>query len=245
MKAIELYDLVLDTPNEIFSPNTLKARIALNIKGLSYETKWLDFFQVHSVIPTITKTGEKPTVPVIVDHQHDDKAVQDSWEIVKYLDKTYPDTPPLIHGNNEALQFFFYNYANANILVPIFKLCVLTVVEKCPTKEMQNWFRQTREQSFNMTLEEFAGDDENVHVENIKSGLGLVHTTLKSYSYLSGEKPGFSDVTLAALYKMFSVFRSDLFEQTLLDAYPDDVLRQWWRRMEKYTKHSPPAEAVH
>ncbi|KAI8086545.1 uncharacterized protein BX664DRAFT_336120 [Halteromyces radiatus] len=241
MAPIAFYDLVLDTPNEIWSPNTLKARIALNIKGLDYETKWLDFFGIHSEIPDVTNNGKRPTVPVIVDPQHDDKAVQDSWEIVKYLDKTYPDTPPLIVGNNEALQFFFYNYCNTNILFPVFKLCVLTIQKRCPTTAIQEWFRKDREAFFKMTLETFAGD-EQVQIDAIKSGLAFIHTTLKSYPYLSGEKVGFADVVLASCFKMLSALRSDLFEATFLNAYPDTVLRDWWNQMEKYTKDAPPAK---
>jgi hypothetical protein len=37
MTNIKLYDLVLDVDNEIWSPNTLKARIALNVKVSSFD----------------------------------------------------------------------------------------------------------------------------------------------------------------------------------------------------------------
>ncbi|ORZ14177.1 hypothetical protein BCR42DRAFT_418219 [Absidia repens] len=210
--AITLYDLTLDTKDEIWSPNTLKARIALNIKGLEYETEWLTFFDVHSKIPDITKTGVRPTVPVIVQQnsQDDDHAVQDSWEIVKYLDTAYPNTPRLIKGDNEGLQFFLYKYIHISLLFPIFKLCLFTIHKKCSPQPIQDWFRENREATFKMTLEQFAGDPAT-HLASIKSALGFVHTTLQEYPYLNGEKVGFADVTLASCYKMLATLRQDIF----------------------------------
>lgn len=41
-------------------------------------------------------------VPVIVDENQDGKWVNDSWEIAKYLEKTYPDQPSLFKGTSGA-----------------------------------------------------------------------------------------------------------------------------------------------
>lgn len=133
------------------------------------------------------KTGVRPTVPVIVDKKHQDHAVQDSWDIAKYLDSAYPDTPSLIETDNEGLQFFFYNYCHGHILIPAFRLCVMNIYHLCPTPSVKHFFRTNREARFNMTLEEFAGE-ENTHIAKLKSALGLIHTTLTSYHYISGDQ---------------------------------------------------------
>lgn len=39
-------------------------------------------------------------VPVIVDDNQGGKWVNDSWEIAKYLEKTYPDQPSLFKGTS-------------------------------------------------------------------------------------------------------------------------------------------------
>ena len=41
-------------------------------------------------------------VPVIVDENQDGKWVNDSWEIAKYLEKTYPNQPSLFKGTSGA-----------------------------------------------------------------------------------------------------------------------------------------------
>ncbi|KAI8331669.1 hypothetical protein BC941DRAFT_438113 [Chlamydoabsidia padenii] len=245
MAIIKLYDLVLDVDKEIWSPNTLKARVALNVKGLNYETEWLTFFDIHSLIPEVTQNKHQPpTVPVIVDEKKDGEqtVVQDSWEIVKYLDSAYPDTPSLIRGETEGLQYYFYKQTHACILVPIFKLCLLTIHKKCSPEPIKEWFRKNRESMFKMTLEEFAGDSTD-HITALKTGLISIHSTLQSYPYLTGDKIGFADVVLVSYFKMLAVLRDDIFESALLDAYPDDAIRKWWFKMEKYTHLSPPNDA--
>ena len=44
-------------------------------------------------------------VPVIVDENQDGKWVNDSWEIAKYLERTYPDQSSLFEGTSGALSF--------------------------------------------------------------------------------------------------------------------------------------------
>lgn len=153
------------------------------------------FIATHGTNPMLTqgpwclsrKTDIRPTVPVIVDKKHENRAVQDSWHIAKYLDSAYPDTPRLIHTENEGLQFFFYNYCHGQILLPAFKLCVMNIYHLCPTPALKHFFRTNREAWCKMTLEEFAGE-ESAQIAALKSGLGLIHTTLKSYSYISGDQ---------------------------------------------------------
>ncbi|SAL96114.1 hypothetical protein [Absidia glauca] len=238
MSHIKLYDIRFGNEFVPRSPNVFKIHIALNFKGIPYETEQLDFLEIQSLLPSVTKTGVRPTVPVIVDKKHQNHAVQDSWDIAKYLDSAYPDTPPLIQTDNEGLQFFFYNYCHGHILIPAFRLCVMNIYHLCPTQSVKHFFRANREARFNMTLEEFAGE-ESTHIAELKSALGLIHTTLTSYRYISGDEVGFADVTLAAIFAMVAAVRNDLLEPALLDAFPDDILRNWWNRMEPYTKYTP------
>ncbi|KAI9307020.1 hypothetical protein BJ944DRAFT_262579 [Cunninghamella echinulata] len=238
MSKIQFYDLILDTENELWSPNTLKTRIALNLKNIPYDNHFLTFPQIHETIPKITKNGKRPTVPVIVDRGN---VIQDSWEIAKYLDATYPNTPSLFNGD-EGINYFFYQYCNHNLLTHIFKLCVLYIHKKCHDQATRDWFRKDRERLFKVTLEQFAGE-EATNINAIKNGLKFIHITLKTYPYLTGNRPGFADVTLAAYFQNLRVIRPDLFESTLLNAYPDQAIRNWWNKMEKYTKLAPPNTA--
>ncbi|KAF2760609.1 hypothetical protein EJ05DRAFT_484317 [Pseudovirgaria hyperparasitica] len=94
-----LYDLASPKPNRSWSLNTLKTRIALNYKGIDYETKWLEFQDIE---PTLKAKGVQPnasgtafTVPTIT--TPDGKTIMDSVAIATYLESEYstPKYPAL------------------------------------------------------------------------------------------------------------------------------------------------------
>ncbi|KAI8073830.1 hypothetical protein BC940DRAFT_289314 [Gongronella butleri] len=230
MAPIVFYDLTLDTPNEIWSPNTVRTRVCLNIKKLAFETVWLDFFGVHSTIPELTKTGKAPTVPVIIDKEHDDKVVQDSWDIALYLDKAFPDAPKLIR-EHEPLFLFFNRFCMGNLLLPVFSMSVLKIHGKVATEDMQNWFREDREKNYKRKLEDFNKDEAGL-ISTIKESLKYVDMVLKKNPYIAGNQPSFADATLAAPFVMLHTLRPDMFESVMLDAVPkSDAIRKWWTRM--------------
>lgn len=91
-------------------------RLALNYKGLSYKTVWVEYPDIE---PLCKEIGATPTavrkngtdyysLPVISDPSTG-KVVSDSYAIAKYLDETYlaPDYPALFPAGSHVLQFAF------------------------------------------------------------------------------------------------------------------------------------------
>jgi glutathione S-transferase len=145
--------------------------------------------QLRDILTRIYKysnNGVRPTVPIIEDFAHDGKVVQDSWEIAKYLEETYPDTPSLFHGT-VGVHKAFEEYSAAKITPILFKMSVLHIHENCGSKEIKDWFREDRERKFGMTLEQFAGDA-NALCEPLKENLKPAHTVLSQYPYVTGDK---------------------------------------------------------
>jgi glutathione S-transferase len=114
---ITFYDLTSTRGNDC-SPNTWKVRLCLNYKGLQYRTVWLEFPDIAAtckelgIPPTSTLSDGQPyyTVPAIVDISEDDSkprvAMAESYEIARYLDAAYPDTPRVTpEGDEEANEF--------------------------------------------------------------------------------------------------------------------------------------------
>ncbi|KAI9258967.1 hypothetical protein BDA99DRAFT_514632 [Phascolomyces articulosus] len=234
---IILYDLELSSPKEFWSPNTCKTRFALNYKGIPYKTVWLKFPEVRQEIPKLTKSKAHPTVPIIVDIRNGNKVVQESWEIAKYLEEAYPDTPSLFNGNIGA-HFFLHEYCSRRLLAKIFKLNVLTIAQKAG--EYTQWFRETREQLFKMSLEKFVGD-ESVHAKAITENLDALGRVLKVYPYLTGNQVGWADICLASYLKFLHYMRPDQFQALVLgDKKAGKQFGDWWNRMGKYMQDAPP-----
>lgn len=117
---------------------------------------------------------------------HDNKPVQDSWDIAVYLEEAYPNTPSLFHGNI-GLHKFFYDYANSKILPFLFKLAVSRIADNCGPPQLAKWFRANREKHFGQTLESFSGQLSD-NITALKDALSPVHKVLKQHLFITGDK---------------------------------------------------------
>lgn len=79
-------------------PFTQRANLALKLKGIKNVTMiLLDLTNKPEWYKGINAAGTVPTL------EFDDKVITDSYEMIKYLDETYPD-PPLEPCNNKEAE---------------------------------------------------------------------------------------------------------------------------------------------
>ena len=74
------------------SPNNIKIRIALALKGLEYERVPLEIDSVPGDRSSIIALSTQPRTPVL---KHGETVIFDSGGILRYLDANFPDTPRL------------------------------------------------------------------------------------------------------------------------------------------------------
>jgi len=93
MKPLKLYELTL-------SPNNVKVRIALGLKGLEYERVPvpLDDFPGDRSLPV--KVSTQPRLPVLT---HGETVIFDSGAILRYLDANFPETHQLFSSDHAEL----------------------------------------------------------------------------------------------------------------------------------------------
>ena len=87
--TIQLYELA-GKDDRRFSPYCWRARMALEHKGLDYETVPVRFTDKD----LIAFSGQE-RIPVVRDG---DNVVSDSWDIAEYLERQYPDKASLFGG---------------------------------------------------------------------------------------------------------------------------------------------------
>ncbi|GAB5588094.1 hypothetical protein Unana1_02994 [Umbelopsis nana] len=220
--TITFFDIKLnDNDTRIWSPNTWKTRLSLNIKGLEYETKFLTLLEVHERIQEIVPGVPKKLAPVIIHHG---KAVQDSFEISKYLDQEFPE--PSIHHNQETVHRYFGRYLEGEAIVPLYKIVFLKVYEALD-EENKKYYRASRESYFNGTLEEHAGDPEE-HIVTLIEKFKPIEGMLRESLWISGSQIGWSDVLTAGWLLYLEALAPDRLQQ-LLERYPK--LTEWWKSM--------------
>jgi glutathione S-transferase len=182
--TIKIYELCGADENHLFSPHCWKTRMSLAHKGLGYETIAVPFTKVARV-----EDGESRRVPVLRDG---DAVVEESYEIARYLDKTYPDAPSLFCGEGaEELTKFVISWALTQLHPAVVKLCLLDI-HAALAPEDKEFFRTSREKMFGCTLEEFSAKFPK-NADALIAALQPLELTLKKQPFLGGETPIFAD----------------------------------------------------
>ena len=182
-----MHDLAGADPAVRFSPYCWRVRMALAHKGLDVETIPWRFTEKDA----IAFSGQG-LVPVLRDG---DTVVHDSWAIAEYLDKTYPDRPALIEGEQgRALASLTRHYAQNVLATPILKGVVGDLFKAIAPGD-QPYFRESREKRLGMKLEQFQIAPEAAAAQ-LGVALSPVRALLKEQPFVNGRRPAFADYCL-------------------------------------------------
>jgi len=161
VSRIIFYDIPSKLSSNSWSPNTWKTRYALNIKGVSYKTEWVEYPDIESLAKKIgapatgTKGDGSPsyTLPIIQD-PNTGKVIADSFLIAEYLDATYPTGNALFPAGTKPVIAAF----ESGIVNALGGLFMQQLALSCsilnPSSEA--YFRRTREAQFGKKIEEFS-----------------------------------------------------------------------------------------
>lgn len=182
--TIHLYELCGASEDHVFSPHCWKTRMSLAHKGLDYATIPVPFTKIATI-----EGGESRKVPVLRDG---DEVIEESYEIAKYLDETYPDKPSLFNGQGgEALTAFVISWVTTQINPAVAKLCTYDIHNALAPVD-QEYFRTSREKLFGCTLEEFDAKFPK-NSDALIAALFPLKNLLSRQPYLGGESPVFAD----------------------------------------------------
>jgi glutathione S-transferase len=215
--ATTLYDLS-GLEGRWFSPFGWRARMALTHKGLEADAA-VELIR-FSDKDKLGFSGQN-LVPVLVDGE---TVVSDSWKIAKYLESTYPDAPSLFGGEaGEASARLITSYVDGQIH-PLVGRCLLTDILQRLRPDDHDYFRQSREARFGMSLERTVADREETR-DVLKKTLTPVRATLSDHDFLGGS---------GATYANYAVFGAFMWarvvsEFPLLDT--DDPIHAWRERI--------------
>ncbi|KAG0000539.1 hypothetical protein BGZ65_004277 [Modicella reniformis] len=229
MTAPKLFDLVDGKTRKVsFSPMVWRAKFALNHKKVAYETIPVTFLDIPVLIPKTCPNITSPTVPTM--QISGNEGIQDSLAIAEYLEKTYPDGPSIFgrEKSEKNLQKFFDSYVSSK-LHPVIQRLVYIEMYEAQDDDNAAYFKSSREKSGGNTLENLGGDP-NQNIKELKEHLGLIHKALGSGEFITGEQPGWADFTLLAAFIWFNSFSPQKFEEGVLNAFGDQVLRNYWQK---------------
>ena len=182
--TIRMYDLAGANPAVRFSPYCWRARMALAHKGLDVETIAWRFSDKEA----IAFSGQG-LVPVLRDG---DTIVNDSWAIAEYLDKTYPDRPVLLDGEQgRALANFARHYAQNVLSGILFKAIMMDLFNAIDPGD-RAYFRDSREKRVGSTLEQFQIAPDAARAQ-LNTALSPLRAVLKEQPFINGRHAAFAD----------------------------------------------------
>ncbi|OJT03275.1 hypothetical protein TRAPUB_6142 [Trametes pubescens] len=248
-KPLVFYDLPgKDAAQRAVSANTWKTRFALNIKGIPYKTVWVEHPDVAALsrkigtLPTSHNADGTPlyTVPAIYD-PNTKVVLADSAAIVRYLDKTYPDTPRLIPTGTDALHAAF-DHAFHSLLDSDLMSLVVNESASALLPRGEASFRATREAFFGGPLQEVAppgSEKREKHWAGVKKAFGTYAQWIQADGvdkpFFLGDKIAHADVTFAGfLVFMRIVLGEDGKEWADLKTWDGGL---WARYVEAFKKY--------
>jgi glutathione S-transferase len=182
--AIRMYDLAGEETARRFSPFCWRSRMALAHKGLSVETIPWRFTEKG----VIAHSGQE-RVPVIEDGG---RVLADSWAIANYLEEAYPDRLSLFGGSaGHAMARFFNSWADIVLIPGIASFVAADILRHLDPRD-RDYFRQTREKRFGMSLDDFCASRET-RVSGFRQSLEPLRHTLQAQPFFGGETPLYPD----------------------------------------------------
>lgn len=213
---LRLYELVMANGRPT-SPYAWRTRYALAHKRLPFETVGLSFTDIPAALG-----GRFKTVPIL---EHGETAVVDSWAIAEYLDRAFPDSPPLFGSTGEREVIRLTDaWLSSEVMRRMFAVYVIDIYQSVHARDRE-YYRSSRERFLGgATIEAFVADRAS-KVPAIRTALEPLRTQLKRSAFLGGSTPSYADyIALGNFLWVASVSTLPLL------ASNDTVLRDWIER---------------
>ncbi len=211
-----LYELCGAEPDRLFSAYSWRARLTLGYKGLEFESRPTPFTQIPKALEGIHKT-----VPVLVDGE---RTVTESFDICRYLETTYADTPTVFGGDGGVENAALIDNLIVTGLYPTISRMIILDIHNQLAPEDATYFRQSREKRFGMSLEDVQRGRDKER-EKFAAFLKPYQRRLAEAPFLGGERLLFADIVLAA---SFCWAKATSSYDTMNG---DEVLQAWFDRV--------------
>ncbi|KAI9291372.1 hypothetical protein K502DRAFT_309324 [Neoconidiobolus thromboides FSU 785] len=221
---LTLYNLINKEGGVYYSPYGWRVLLALKHKDVEFDHIGLTYSKIIRNIPEITK-GEWDKIPLLV--YEDGTYNYESSKIVKNLELKYPNNS--LFPNGSHFSDFIENYITS-YFQPLYKVIILDIYNQLGNDNDKAYFRDSRENVLNMTLEQFSSTFEECSL-TIDKFLSPFLTTLKNKTFLEGENVTYSDYVLYSHLKLVQLVSKNVFGK-IVSNEKNQVVKNWFDSIE-------------
>ncbi|KAI1824875.1 putative glutathione S-transferase [Xylaria intraflava] len=229
-----LFDIPTREPVHAWSFNTWRVRMLLNLKGIDYETEWLEYPEIKPRLQPHFPGKENFTVPTI--KQPDGTYIMDSFEIAQAIEKEYPT--PSLNLDSPLRQKCLDHLSKA--LGEMMPNYILAVPERLLKEVNYPYWHETRSAWVGMPLEQYV--KENGGEKAFKAAaphLQAVTALLKENTegpLFMGKQISYTDLILAGLLLSLRTLGDDMFQAILEGSGEPQVLLDFLEYLKPYTE---------
>lgn len=252
MSKIIFFDLASKKPEWPWGPNNWRTRYTLNYKGIPYDTEWIEF---PDIAPKSKALGIPPgetdhlgnpqyCVPAIWDPTTQ-TGISNSYEIAKYLDRAYPNTPPVIFDGID--EWYDEIVAIPRTVKSMARFVVPLMYEQVLNEASRPYFKKTREEAFGCTLDELKPQNEEERKRlwevDVKGGFEAIDEWVsdrgkRQSTFFRGEEPCYVDFALGGYVMWFKLLFGEESEKwkDISERWNEGRIGKFFKSLEKYEK---------
>ncbi|KAF2665090.1 hypothetical protein BT63DRAFT_429035 [Microthyrium microscopicum] len=217
MSKLVLYDIPTKDPRRCWSLNTWKTRMALNFKGVDYETKWVEYPDIAATLKELGVTANSSgpreyTCPAV--RFPDGTAVMESTKIAAALEERYPEPSfNMDSPEQKKLSTFIVQLIN-----PTFADWMTQVPDHFLLPRSKEYFIRTREESLGKTLTQAREEDGGDTAWAKSRPAWEDYATLlkaKGGPFLLGSTASYADFAVVSFLKMIDMMHLELFNKIM------------------------------
>jgi len=213
---LKLYDL--SGKNDLrFSPPCWNVKICLIQNNIEFETIPVRFTDKDKIA-----FSKQELVPIL---EYKDGYVTDSWNIINWLNESYPEKEIFINNSSKNFSYYLYLWTSRQLLPILFKIIAHEIPNVLEGNDI-NYYIKTREKRIAGSITKFLPLISS-YIEKFRKSIDPIRKIIINNGYISGKKPGVEDCIFFGNFKWVDVCSScNLLED-------EDPIYKWYKNLLK------------
>ena len=213
---LKLFDL--SGKNDLrFSPPCWNVKLCLILNNIEFLTIPVRFTDKDKIA-----FSKQKLVPIL---DYKEGFVSDSWNIINWLNKNYPEKKIFINNSSKNFSYFLYLWTSRQILPILFKIIAHEIPNVLEGDDI-DYYIKTREERINGPITKFVPIVSS-SIEEFRKLIDPIRKIIIDNNYISGNNPGIEDCIFFGNLKWVDVCSPC----NLLDN--EDPVYQWYNNLLK------------